>query len=115
MRQKARANSNVRATLLRTRRDNDFTLGVESQRHRLADSRFPPRHFLITECHGPASDAFAFYNDGGESKNCIEELKNGFRGDRLSCHCFLINAFRLFLHAAAYNLANFFRLQLPLP
>ena len=25
------------------------------------------------------------------------------------------NAFRLFLHAAAYNLVNFFRLQLPLP
>jgi hypothetical protein len=27
----------------------------------------------------------------------------------------LANAFRLQLHAAAYNLVNFFRLQLPLP
>ena len=34
--------------------------------------------------------------------------------DRLSCHRFLANAFRLLLHAAAYNLVNFFRRQLPL-
>src|SRR5205809_6655211 len=56
-----------------------------------------------------------FYNDRGECENRIEEFKNGFRADRLSCHRFLANAFRLFLHAAAYNLVNFFRLQLPLP
>jgi hypothetical protein len=31
----------------------------------------------------------------------------------LSCHRFLANAFRLLLHAAAYNLVNLFRLQLP--
>jgi hypothetical protein len=31
--------------------------------------------------------------------------------DRLSCHRFLANAFRLLLHAAAYNLVNFFRHQ----
>jgi hypothetical protein len=33
----------------------------------------------------------------------------------LSCHRFLANAFRLLLHAAAYNLVNLFRLQLPQP
>jgi len=33
----------------------------------------------------------------------------------LSCHRFLANAFRLLLHAAAYNLVNFFRLHLPQP
>ena len=33
----------------------------------------------------------------------------------MSCHRFLANAFRLLLHAAAYNLVNFFRLQLPQP
>jgi hypothetical protein len=48
-------------------------------------------------------------------ENRIEEFKNGFRADRLSCHRFLANSFRLFLHAAAYNLVNFFRLQLSLP
>jgi len=71
--------------------------------------------FLITNCRGPASDVFAFYNDRGECENRIEEFKNGFRADRLSCHRFLANAFRLLLHTAAYNLVNFFRLQLPFP
>ena len=33
----------------------------------------------------------------------------------MSCHRFLANSFRLFLHAAAYNLVNFFRLHLPQP
>jgi len=69
--------------------------------------------FLITKSQGPASQVFAFYNDRGECENRIEELKNGFRADRLSCHRFLANAFRLLLHSAAYNLVNFFRLQLP--
>ena len=35
--------------------------------------------------------------------------------DRLSCHRFLANAFRLLLHGFAYNLVNLFRLQLPQP
>ena len=71
--------------------------------------------FLITNCAGRAAEVFAFYNDRGECENRIEEFKNGFRADRLSCHRFLANAFRLFLHAAAYNLVNLFRLQLPQP
>ncbi len=43
------------------------------------------------------------------------EFKNGFRADRLSCHRFLANAFRLLLHSLAYNLVNLFRLHLPQP
>jgi Transposase DDE domain group 1 len=53
--------------------------------------------------------------DRGECENRIEEFKNGFRADRLICHRFLANPFRLLLHAAAYNLVNLFRLQLPQP
>ena len=71
--------------------------------------------FLITNCSGRAAEVFAFYNDRGECENRIEEFKNGFRADRLSCHRFLANAFRLLLHGFAYNLVNLFRLQLPLP
>ena len=71
--------------------------------------------FVVTNCAGRASEVFAFYNDRGECENRIEEFKNGFRADRLSCHRFLANAFRLFLHGAAYNLVNFFRHHLPLP
>ena len=72
--------------------------------------------FVITNCSGRATEVFAFYNDRGECENRIEEFKNGFRADRLSCHRFLANAFRLLLHAFAYNLVNLFRLrQLPEP
>ena len=71
--------------------------------------------FLVTNGAGRASEVFAFYNDRGECENRIEEFKNGFRADRLSCHRFLANAFRLLLHGFAYNLVNLFRLQLPQP
>jgi len=71
--------------------------------------------FVVTNGSGRASQVFAFYNDRGECENRIEEFKNGFRADRLSCHRFLANAFRLLLHGAAYNLVNFFRHQLPQP
>jgi hypothetical protein len=71
--------------------------------------------FLVTNCPGRASEVFAFYNDRGECENRIEEFKNGFRADRLSCHRFLANAFRLLLHGFAYNLVNLFRWQLPQP
>jgi hypothetical protein len=71
--------------------------------------------FLITNCTGRAATVFAFYNDRGECENRIEEFKNGFHADRLSCHRFLANAFRLLLHGFAYNLVNLFRLQLPQP
>jgi hypothetical protein len=71
--------------------------------------------FVVTNCPGRAAEVFAFYNDRGECENRIEEFKNGFHADRLSCHRFLANAFRLLLHAAAYNLVNFFRQHLPQP
>jgi Transposase DDE domain group 1 len=57
------------------------------------------QRFVITNCAGRAAEVFAFYNDRGECENRIEEFKNGFRADRLSCHRFLANAFRLLLHA----------------
>lgn len=71
--------------------------------------------FVVTNRAGRAAEVFAFYNDRGECENRIEEFKNGFCADRLSCHRFLANAFRLFLHGAAYNLVNFFRHRLPQP
>lgn len=69
--------------------------------------------FVITNRPGPAPQVFAFYQGRGECENRIEELKNGFAADRLSCHRFLANAFRLLLHAAAYNLVVLFRHRLP--
>jgi Transposase DDE domain group 1 len=69
--------------------------------------------FLVTNLSGRSSSVFSFYNDRGECENRIEEFKNGFAADRLSCHRFRANAFRLLLHSFAYNLVNLFRLQLP--
>jgi len=42
----------------------------------------------------------------GEAENRIKELKCDLRIDRTSCHRFLTNQFRLFLHAAAFVLFN---------
>jgi hypothetical protein len=69
--------------------------------------------FLVTNLEGRSGSIFRFYNDRGECENRIEEFKNGFAADRLSCHRFRANAFRLLLHGFAYNLVNLFRLQLP--
>ena len=40
----------------------------------------------------------------GESENRNKELKEGVAADRLSCHRFIANYFRLHMHAAALNL-----------
>jgi hypothetical protein len=40
----------------------------------------------------------------GESENRNKELKNGLAGDRLSCHRYMANYFRLMMHATALNL-----------
>jgi len=50
---------------------------------------------------GAAYDAYA---DRGESENRNKELKIGLQADRLSDHRYFANLFRLYLHAAAYNL-----------
>ena len=50
---------------------------------------------------GATYDAYA---DRGESENRNKELKCGLQADRLSDHRYMANLFRLYLHAAAYNL-----------
>lgn len=70
-------------------------------------------YFMVTNLPGEAETIWQFYNGRGECENRIAELKNGFHADRLSCHRFLANAFRLVLHSLAYNLVNLFRQQLP--
>lgn len=45
----------------------------------------------------------------GQAENYIKDLKNALRADRLSCHRFLANAFRLLLHSAAYRLMHALR------
>jgi hypothetical protein len=49
---------------------------------------------------------YDYYIERGESEQRMDELKNGLKMDRLSCHRFMANFFRLLLHTAAMNLLN---------
>lgn len=55
------------------------------------------------------------YVQRGESEQRMDELKNGLHTDRLSCHRFMANFFRLILHTAAFNLLNALRDHEDLP
>lgn len=62
-----------------------------------------------------AEQAYDDYVKRGESEQRNDELKNGLSMDRLSCHRFMANFWRLLLHVAAYNLLNAFRDSQQLP
>jgi hypothetical protein len=68
--------------------------------------------FVVTNRPGRAGDVFAWYNDRGVAERYIDELKNGFAFDRLSCSRYRANALRVQLHALAYALVHLFRQQL---
>jgi two-component system OmpR family response regulator len=62
--------------------------------------------FLVTNLETEAqelSDNF-YVQRGASSEHRIKELKLGINADRLSCHKFIVNQFRLFLCQAAYIL-----------
>jgi hypothetical protein len=52
---------------------------------------------------------YRFYCQRGDPENRIKELKLDLKADRLSCHRFWANQFRLLLHAAAYVLMQAMR------
>jgi hypothetical protein len=72
-----------------------------------ANSQGTNRRAVVTNRPGarvvPAA-AYDEYADRGESENRNKELKRGLRADRLSCHRFMANFFRLYLHVFAANL-----------
>ena len=65
--------------------------------------------FMVTNRPGRAADLIAWYDDRGTSENWIKELKLDIHADRLSCHRFRANAFRLQLHSLALLLLAYFR------
>jgi hypothetical protein len=71
----------------------------------------PNVRFVVTNRRGRAADIFAWYHQRGQAENFIKELKRDLMADRLSCHAFRANAFRLLLHALAYDLLHLFRLR----
>lgn len=63
----------------------------------------PNSRFVVTNLSYEPQELYEFYTErGGTCEVRIDELKNGLKADRLSCHRFIANQFRLFLHMAAY-------------
>jgi len=72
--------------------------------------------FVIASRAGSNRALYEWYTErGGTIEDAIEQLKNGYEGDRMSCHRFEANAFRLLLHTAAYNLMLLFRERIAIP
>ena len=67
------------------------------------------RRQAATSRPDPPLDLYNWYVDRGEAENWIKDFKNACAADRLSCHRFWANQFRLFLHAAAYWLLDTLR------
>jgi hypothetical protein len=69
--------------------------------------------FIVTNIESSSEIIFNVYDDfyigRGESENWIKELKNAFFADRLSCHKFNANQFRLILSILAHQLLFYMR------
>jgi len=77
-----------------------------------------PSVATAADAEGKASAGEKTYDDyvqRGESEQRMDELKNGLKMDRLSCHRFMANFFRLLLHTAAMNLLAAARDEKTLP
>ncbi len=68
--------------------------------------------FVVTNKRGELAKLYQWYTQRGETENRIKDLKLALSADRLSCHRFLANQFRLLLHAAAYWLLDVLRSKL---
>jgi hypothetical protein len=69
--------------------------------------------FVVTNLSVPrARDLYEHYAQRGDMENRIKELKNHLKSDRTSCHRFVANQLRVFLHAAAFVLHCELRRQL---
>jgi hypothetical protein len=70
------------------------------------------RRFVLTTRSDTPKALYEFYARRGEGENWIKDLKLHIKADRLSCHSFIANQFRLLLHACAYWLMDALRRKL---
>jgi len=83
-----------------------------------ANAQGTNRRFVVTNRLGAPLYPQATYDEyamRGESENRNKELKCDLRMDRLSDHRFMANFFRLYLHAAAFNLLARLRREVAAP
>jgi Transposase DDE domain group 1 len=72
----------------------------------------PNTRFVVTSRTDDPLAVYDRYVDRGEPEQWIGDFKLGCFADRLSCHRFAANQFRLLLHAAAYWLLDALRRRL---
>jgi hypothetical protein len=66
--------------------------------------------FVVTSRDDSPEALYHWYTQRGDHPElCIKDLKEGCFADRLSCHRFWANQFRLLLHASAYRLLDTIR------
>jgi hypothetical protein len=70
------------------------------------------RRFVVSTKDEEPKELYEFYARRGEAENWIKDLKLHLKADRLSCHRFVANQFRLLLHACAYWLLDALRRKL---
>jgi hypothetical protein len=70
--------------------------------------------FVVTTRTEAPQDLYDWYVDRGEMEGWVKDLKRACFADRLSCHRFWANQFRLLLHVAAYWLLDTLRRWLSL-
>jgi hypothetical protein len=68
--------------------------------------------FVLTSRTEEPKELYEWYVRRGESENWIKDFKLHLKADRLSCHRFIANQFRLLLHAMAYWLLDALRRKL---
>jgi hypothetical protein len=68
--------------------------------------------FVVTDRDDAPETLYDWYTQRGGTEGWIKDFKNYLHCDRLSCHRFWANQFRLFLHAAAYWLLDTLRRKL---
>ena len=68
--------------------------------------------FVVTTRTEEPEALYEFYARRGQSENWIKDFKLHIKADRLSCHLFISNQFRLLLHACAYWLMDILRRKL---
>ena len=92
------------------------TRGITEERRIVAKAEITPigenPRFLITNIDEPAEQVYSIYTGRGQCENHIKDLKIALFGDRMSCHGFAANQFRLLVHTTAYVLMFLLREQL---
>jgi hypothetical protein len=68
--------------------------------------------FVLRSRSDEPKELYDWYIRRGEAEGWIKDFKRALKADRLSCHRFFANQFRLLLHAAAYWLLDALRTKL---